>query len=142
MATTIPLAATLAPLEVGHVTSAIPNMTVANIRKGLAFLRDQWKHRTPANPVFICDHLIAGLSTEEFCMLFVLGQHMKRHAKSSLHRASAAALAPSASLAPAAVASGSDGVTISLSLLAASDVVTVSGTGRSDTRYVLTRAQV
>ncbi len=157
---TIPLAVSLAPLSAGHVTSAIPDMTVANIRKGLASLREKWKHRSSVNPLFISDKLIAGMSIEQFCMRFVLGQHMKRHAKSSLHRASAAALAAAAlhtseitALALAVVPplpesshTSSSELTIALAKtdigIVEPDVVTVSGPGRTDTQYVLTRAQV
>ena len=153
-------------MNTGHVTSAVPGMPVANVRKGLATLRDMWKHRTPNTPLFISDLLIADMSIQEFCTCFTLGQHMKRHAKSSVHRASAAMLAAAASstavattlpgppprafttLIPALLglpgslpAAPSAAALQAPSSTAAQDVITVSGT-RNDTIYVLTRAHL
>jgi hypothetical protein len=74
----------------GHVTSAIPEMSVADIRKGLQRLRLAWDKRGPETPLFLSDPLIRGMSMEEFAMRLILGQHLKRHAKSLLQRAAAA----------------------------------------------------
>jgi hypothetical protein len=76
-------------LNMGHVTSAIPEMSVADIRKGLQRLRLAWEKRGPDTPLFLSDPLIRGMSMEEFAMRLILGQHLKRHAKSLLQRAAA-----------------------------------------------------
>ena len=80
----------LAPLQAGHVTSAIPDMSVANIRRGLLLARNMFKKSSPTAPMFVCDALFEGLSLQEFAMRLVLGQHYKRHCKSQLQRAAAA----------------------------------------------------
>ena len=78
------------PLHAGHVTSAIPDMTVANIRKGLLLARNMYRNSSPTAPMFVCDALFEGLSLQEFAMRLVLGQHYKRHCKSQVQRAAAA----------------------------------------------------
>ena len=78
------------PLQAGHVTSAIPEMTVANIRKGLLVVRIMYNTSTREAPMFVCDALFEGLTVQEFTMRLVLGQHLKRHGKSQLQREAAA----------------------------------------------------
>jgi hypothetical protein len=78
------------PLQAGHVTSAIPEMTVANIRKGLLVVRIMYNTSTREAPMFVCDALFEGLTVQEFAMRLVLGQHLKRHGKSQLQRAAVA----------------------------------------------------
>jgi len=84
------------PLAAGHVASAIPSLSVAMIRRGLGEIRGRWAQSTPENPMFICDGLCPKLQTDmsvqKFASLFVLGQHLKRHAKSNVQRAATALL--------------------------------------------------
>lgn len=69
-------------LPTGHATSAIPGMTVAEIRRALSCLRELWMNATPNNPLFICDKLHNNKSIAEFAKEFVFGHHLKRHLKS------------------------------------------------------------
>jgi hypothetical protein len=86
------IAAATNPLSAGHVSSAIPDLSVADIRRALALLRDQWTSSTPDAPMFICDKLFRDMTIQEFTSRFVLGQHLKRHAKSNLQRSAGALL--------------------------------------------------
>ena len=90
----------------GHVLSAIPEMSVAEIRRALSKLRDIWASITPETPLFICDKLHNDKSIAEFSKEFVFGHHLKRHYKSvtqtnltaSRKKAAAAAAAAAAEL--------------------------------------------
>jgi len=65
------------------VTSAIPDMTVAEVRRGLDFVRTQWREQQEEDSAFHLSHqLFNGMSVQEFCFKFTLGHHYKRHAKS------------------------------------------------------------
>jgi hypothetical protein len=63
------------------VTSAIPNMTVGEVRRGLDMIRRRWRERTPEQPFYISDMLCHGYTMEEFAFRFVMGHHYKRHNK-------------------------------------------------------------
>ena len=63
------------------MTSAIPNMSVAEVRRCLSLLRKHWRESTPVNPFYLSDILSETLSMEEFALLFVRGHHDKRHNK-------------------------------------------------------------
>jgi hypothetical protein len=67
-------------------TSAIPGMSVGEMRQHLHQLRTQWKQRTGANPFLITTKLEStssrNLTMEEFAVKFVLGHHLKRYRKS------------------------------------------------------------
>lgn len=65
-------------------TSAIPGMTVAQVRKALASLRDTWASATDTHPLYTSLPLIDGMTIGTFCMQFVLGHHWKRHNKTQL----------------------------------------------------------
>ena len=82
------------PLGTGHVSSAIPDLSVATIRKGLGEIRTKWVQSSPDRPLFICDslNLYKSLTVQQFAAKFVLGQHLKRHAKSNVQRAAKALL--------------------------------------------------
>lgn len=64
------------------MTSAIPNMSVAEVRKGLGEVRRRATEHTNENPMYITDMLFPGMSIQKFCLLFVCGHHDKRHNKS------------------------------------------------------------
>lgn len=63
-------------------TSAIPGMNVAAVRRALGKLRELNAAVTPAQPMFICDMLMPGMTIADFTLSFVLGHHLKRHNKS------------------------------------------------------------
>lgn len=69
-------------LPTGHATSAIPDMTVAEIRRALGKLREMWATASPTRPLFICDILHNNKSIAEFSTEFEYGHHLKRHYKS------------------------------------------------------------
>jgi len=66
------------------VTSAIPGMTVGEARRCLDHMRRMWSNAN-TEPFFITDILPPdGMSIQTFALLFVKGQHQKRH-KGQVH---------------------------------------------------------
>jgi len=65
------------------MTSAIPEMSVAAVRKALGDVRKRASQQTPTHPLYITDRLTNEMSIQEFCLKFVCGHHEKRHYKSS-----------------------------------------------------------
>ena len=66
------------------ITSAITNMSVADVRKSLAFMRKEWQRHSTVMPFFTSQLLPSTqFSISEFAFLFVMGHHHKRHLKSS-----------------------------------------------------------
>lgn len=128
--------ATPTPLSRGHVTSAIPDMTVPNIRRGLAQGREAWRTSSPAAPLFICMPLIEGMTMEEFAMRFVLGQHLKRHAKSSVQRAALQHIQSTLSTDTEAAEDDAASASVVLTICPPPDAELA---GRHVTHYVLTR---
>lgn len=63
------------------MTSAIDSMTVADVRKSLAFMRKEWLRHSCVNPFFPSKKLSENLTISEFAFKFVMGHHAKRHAK-------------------------------------------------------------
>ena len=66
----------------GRISSAVPEMSVAEIRRALSKLRDIAARTTPESPLFVCDKLHNNKSIAEFAKEFVFGHHLKRHYKS------------------------------------------------------------
>lgn len=67
--------------EQRQVTSAIADLTVTQVRKGLDTIRKMW-NSTPED--FLLSEVAYGeRSVQQFCFDFVLGNHIKRHQKSS-----------------------------------------------------------
>lgn len=65
------------------VTSAIPDMSVAEVRRGLDFVRTRWRTQETDNvPFRLSTKLFNHMSVQDFCFKFTLGHHYKRHAKS------------------------------------------------------------
>ncbi len=63
------------------VTSAISGMTVGEVRKNLDAMRRQWVNAN-SESFFITDTLShESMSIQTFALLFVKGQHQKRHNK-------------------------------------------------------------
>ena len=63
------------------VTSAINGMTVGEVRRCLDHMRRQWSNAN-TDPFFITDMLPQdAMSIQTFSLLFVKGQHQKRHNK-------------------------------------------------------------
>lgn len=66
-----------------HVTSAITDMSVADVRKSLSFVRKEWQRHSSVMPFFTSQLLPSTQFTiSEFTFLFVMGHHHKRHQKS------------------------------------------------------------
>lgn len=61
--------------------SAIPDMSVAEVRRHLDFMRGMYADRRTC-PFFLTDELQNGMTYQEFSFQFVKGQHQKRHARS------------------------------------------------------------
>ena len=65
-----------------NVTSAVPSMTVAHVRKALAALRQDWLNQSwdaPFDPTTVVHER---MTYERFAYDFLLGHHIKRHQKS------------------------------------------------------------
>ncbi len=63
------------------MTSAIDNMSVAEVRKYLGETRKRWVSQTLSQPMYITDKLSNGMTIEEFALKFQQGHHQKRHNK-------------------------------------------------------------
>ena len=68
------------------VTSAIPDMSVTEVRRALDSIRKRWLSRDDATqpPFVISAPLDVGsreMRVDEFTFQFILGHHRKRHAK-------------------------------------------------------------
>ena len=68
--------------------SAVPGLTVQNVRRAMDGVRTRWKVHVEAasdTPFLftapLCECRSEVLSLQGFCMRFVLGQHAKRHAR-------------------------------------------------------------
>lgn len=66
------------------MTSAIPCMSVANVRKALQKIRKSWHAHDKLNPMTTTIAVTDTMSAGRFCFLFVRGHHLKRHAKSQI----------------------------------------------------------
>jgi hypothetical protein len=65
-------------------SSAVQDMTVAEVRKALQKIRQLWFQSSFNAPLFICQTLFPKHKTiAEFCIEFVYGHHLKRHYKST-----------------------------------------------------------
>lgn len=61
------------------VTSAIPGMSGAEVRKGLAEIRRRFREQ---EPMYLTDPLWGpDLTVQDFCLKFICGHHEKRHSK-------------------------------------------------------------
>ena len=67
------------------MTSAICGLTVADVRKCLAKLREMWAAHAPDYPMDLSTDVWVNqdsqLSASEFAFKFVIGHHKKRHLK-------------------------------------------------------------
>ena len=63
------------------MTSAIQDMSVAEVRKALGEVRRRAATHTSQNPMYITDSLTPSLTVQDFCLKFVCGHHDKRHNK-------------------------------------------------------------
>ena len=66
------------------MTSAIPDMSVADVRKALQKVRKSWQAHDAMNPMTTTVCVTGTMSAGQFCFLFVRGHHLKRHAKSQI----------------------------------------------------------
>ena len=67
------------------MTSAIDNMSVAEVRKFLGECRKKHSVQTPDRPMYITDVLSNGMQLQDFALKFQQGHHQKRHNKSRKH---------------------------------------------------------
>lgn len=63
------------------MTSAIDNMSVAEVRKFLGECRKKLTMQTLSHPMFVTDVLSNGMQVQEFALKFQQGHHQKRHNK-------------------------------------------------------------
>ena len=67
-------------------TSAVSDITVAEVRKSLALIRKRWDsvHTDPKSPpMYPSDDIgVRDMSIEDFALRFVVGHHSRRSAKS------------------------------------------------------------
>ena len=54
------------------------DLSVAQIRRALASLRNQWAKHSPANPIYLSEELEGGIHVSTFCFNFVINHHSKR----------------------------------------------------------------
>lgn len=64
------------------MTSAISDMSVADVRKALSNMRKEWQRHSYVNPFFPSKMLTEDMTISEFAFKFIMGHHAKRHAKS------------------------------------------------------------
>ena len=63
-------------------TSAITDMSVAEVRKALSHMRREWQKHSCVRPFFPCHTLpTSEMTISEFAFRFVMGHHHKRHQK-------------------------------------------------------------
>ena len=61
------------------VTSALPGISVSDVRRLLDTVRKQWKEQSDEKPFCIFNLLNDEITIQEFCYAFVDGNHKKRH---------------------------------------------------------------
>ena len=59
-------------------SNTIRKMSVAQIRKALSVLRQQWSAHSPATPICLTNTLEDDISISDFCFNFVVNHHTKR----------------------------------------------------------------
>lgn len=62
------------------VTSAIPGLSVAQVRRVLDTIRRSWGDRDET-PFELSAHAIEDMNVQQFALAFVIGHHQKRHAR-------------------------------------------------------------
>lgn len=67
-------------------TSAIDDMSVAEVRKALSHMRREWANHSNIKPFLPANKIATASSTEmtmsEFSFRFIMGHHSKRHSHS------------------------------------------------------------
>lgn len=63
------------------VTSAIPDMSVGEVRRNLDAVRKRWKDASTERPFYLTDTLTdtSNVTVQQFALKFVVGHHFKRH---------------------------------------------------------------
>lgn len=63
------------------VTSAIPDMTVGEVRRNLDIVRKRWNDASLDRPFYLTDTLSdsSDMTLQQFALKFVIGHHFKRH---------------------------------------------------------------
>jgi hypothetical protein len=65
------------------LTSAVPGMNVAEVRRGLQQMRDAWRRHSPSQPLRLSSTIFNGMTMARFGFLFSFGHHKRRHSKSN-----------------------------------------------------------
>ena len=60
----------------------MPHLHVAEVRKCLNVVRKLWEEHSPETPILLSSELPNRMLISEFCFIFVVGHHTKRHSKS------------------------------------------------------------
>ena len=63
------------------MTSAIEGLSVADVRRGLAEVRQMARNHSVESPLYITDKLSNGMPHMLFCLKFMRGHSDKRHSK-------------------------------------------------------------
>ena len=61
------------------MTSAITNMSVAEVRRALSQLRKSWRQHSVVQPFCPSNVLIDDMTIADFALRFLMGHHSKRH---------------------------------------------------------------
>lgn len=63
------------------VTSAIPDMSVGEVRRNLDVVRKRWNEASTHRPFYLTDTLsdTNSMTLQQFALKFVIGHHFKRH---------------------------------------------------------------
>lgn len=70
------------------MSSDLPHqMQVSEVRRCLNCVRKMWDGHGPATSIKLANALPNGMSVSEFCFVFVVAHHTKRHIKSKRHQA-------------------------------------------------------
>lgn len=65
-------------------------MAVSEVRKCLHCVRGAWDEHSPSSSIRLATPLPNGMTISEFCFVFVIGHHTKRHIKSKKSQESVA----------------------------------------------------
>ena len=61
----------------------LPRMQVSEVRRCLSLVRRHWDEHAPDAPMLLSGMLPNNMMISDFCFVFVVGHHTKRHVKSA-----------------------------------------------------------
>ena len=71
-----------------ELTSAVPDMNVAEVRRGLQQMRNMWKRHSPGEPFRLSSRIFNGRTIARFSYDLCLTQTIRRHSKSNASKRS------------------------------------------------------